>query len=94
MVVMLHKMEFTNNGKDYEAQMSLAVSGEDEVITAMAKTVGLPAGIAARLILTGAIKKAGVIIPVTADIYGPILDELRDGFGIQFIHQLNEVVHD
>jgi saccharopine dehydrogenase-like NADP-dependent oxidoreductase len=93
MIVMLHKMEFSKAGKEYEAQMSLTVSGEDEVITAMAKTVGLPAGIAAKLILTGAIQKTGVVIPVTEDIYIPILDELNDSFGMQFIHELKEMAN-
>jgi len=44
--------------------------------SAMARTVGLPAAIASRLILEGAIPLAGVHIPVHPSIYEPVLDEL------------------
>jgi saccharopine dehydrogenase (NADP+, L-glutamate forming)/spermidine synthase len=42
----------------------------------MSRTVGLPAAIAARYILEGKIDRPGVQIPVSADIYDPVLDEL------------------
>jgi saccharopine dehydrogenase-like NADP-dependent oxidoreductase len=42
----------------------------------MARTVSLPAAIAARMILEGRITKTGVRIPVEADIYNPVLNEL------------------
>ena len=44
--------------------------------TAMARTVGLPAAIAARLILEGEIRLTGVHIPVLPEIYEPVLSEL------------------
>ena len=44
--------------------------------SSMARTVSLPAAIGANLILTGKIMKPGVHIPVTPDIYNPVLDEL------------------
>jgi saccharopine dehydrogenase-like NADP-dependent oxidoreductase len=45
--------------------------------SSMARTVGLPAAIATKLILEGKIKEKGVHIPVTPDIYLPILAELK-----------------
>lgn len=45
--------------------------------SAMAQCVGKPAGIAAKMILTGEIKKKGVVRPVTKDVYQPILDRLK-----------------
>jgi saccharopine dehydrogenase-like NADP-dependent oxidoreductase len=45
--------------------------------SSMARTVGLPAAIATKLILEGKIKETGVHIPVLPDIYRPILDELK-----------------
>ena len=42
----------------------------------MAKTVGLPLGIAAKLILNGTIKSKGLHIPVIKEIYEPVLQEL------------------
>jgi len=54
----------------------LVVKGEDSVHTAMAKTVGLPLGIATKLILEGKIKETGLHIPVLLSIYKPVLEEL------------------
>jgi saccharopine dehydrogenase-like NADP-dependent oxidoreductase len=49
----------------------------------MAKTVGLPIAVAAKLLLEGQIKERGVQIPVHPDIYEPVLDELEN-LGITF----------
>jgi saccharopine dehydrogenase (NADP+, L-glutamate forming)/spermidine synthase len=46
--------------------------------TSMARTVGLPAAISTKLILEGKIDKTGVHIPVTPEIYIPILQELKE----------------
>ena len=46
--------------------------------TSMARTVGLPAAISTKLILEGKIEKIGVHIPVTPEIYIPILQELKE----------------
>ena len=43
----------------------------------MAKTVGLPLGIAAKYILTGKIKLTGLHIPTIREIYEPVLKELE-----------------
>ena len=54
---MLHKMEVEMDQKMWEVQMSLAVCSDDEMITAMAKTVGLPLAIAAKNVLAGKIQR-------------------------------------
>jgi saccharopine dehydrogenase-like NADP-dependent oxidoreductase len=59
------------------------VLGEDEVRTAMAKTVGLPVGIAARLLLQGKLNATGVVVPLQQEIYEPILAELEQ-YGVNF----------
>jgi saccharopine dehydrogenase-like NADP-dependent oxidoreductase len=59
------------------------VKGENNIRTAMAKTVGLPLGIAAKFILEGKIRETGLRIPVTASIYDPVLNELAR-HGIDF----------
>jgi saccharopine dehydrogenase (NADP+, L-glutamate forming) len=46
--------------------------------SSMARTVGLPAAIATRLILEGKIEMTGVHIPVIPEIYVPILQELKE----------------
>jgi len=52
----------------------------------MAKTVGLPLGIAAKLILNGTIKLSGLHLPVIKEIYEPVLKELEE-LGIVFQEQ-------
>jgi len=57
--------------------------------TSMARTVGLPAAISTRLILEGKIDQTGVHIPVTPEIYTPILAELKE-LGIVFKEKKEE----
>ena len=84
MIVMLHEIEYeTTDGEKKKIESSLVVKGEDSLRTAMAKTVGLPLGIAAKLILNDTIKMTGVHIPIHKEIYEPVLKEL-EGFGVVF----------
>jgi saccharopine dehydrogenase-like NADP-dependent oxidoreductase len=84
-IVMKHEIGYQIKGNQYLMEASLVVTGENQVQTAMAKTVGLPMGIAAKLILQGNIKSSGVQIPINKEIYQPILKELAK-IGIAFIH--------
>jgi saccharopine dehydrogenase-like NADP-dependent oxidoreductase len=86
MLVMLHKFSYQLNQSTHHITSSLVVLGENQVHTAMAKTVGLPIAIAARLILNGTINTKGVHIPVIESIYQPIMQELSK-LGIQFVEQ-------
>ena len=87
MLVMQHQFEFLLDGKENRLNSSLLVFGEDPRYTAMAKTVGLPVAIATKLILTGQIQSKGVRIPISKDIYIPVLKELSEN-GINFIEEL------
>jgi saccharopine dehydrogenase-like NADP-dependent oxidoreductase len=87
MIVMQHQFEYMQNGKQKKLNSSLLVYGETPRFTAMAKTVGLPVAIATKLILSGAIKSNGVMIPTSKDIYAPVLKELSEN-GINFIDEL------
>ncbi len=77
MIVMLHEIEYELEGKKEEVRSCLIVKGEDQKRTAMAKTVGLPLGIAAKLILQDKIRLRGLHIPVLPEIYEPVLAELE-----------------
>ena len=83
MVVMLHEIEYLQDGKKFRVRSNLIVKGDDNQRTAMAKTVGLPLGIAAKLILQGKIKETGLHIPVIPAVYEPVLQELQQ-YGIAF----------
>ncbi|MFL5763193.1 MAG: saccharopine dehydrogenase C-terminal domain-containing protein [Bacteroidia bacterium] len=83
MIVMQHEFKYTVKGEQKEITSSLVVIGQDQVYTAMAKTVGLPLAITSKLILRGKIKARGVMIPVTKEIYEPVLQELEE-YGVKF----------
>ncbi|XP_065312549.1 alpha-aminoadipic semialdehyde synthase, mitochondrial-like isoform X2 [Gordionus sp. m RMFG-2023] len=66
-----------NNPLEKELKtVTLIVYGEPNGHTAMAKTVGFPCGIAVKMILEGEIQGKGLILPLTREIYKPILDRL------------------
>lgn len=89
MIVMLHELEFSVQRSEFRVQSSLIVKGEDSLRTAMAKTVGLPLAIAAKLILNDTIKLRGLHIPTHAEIYEPVLKELEE-HGIRFVEKKSE----
>lgn len=76
LIVMWHRFVYQLNGEQKEIHASLSALGDDSINTAMAKTVGLPMGIAAKLLLENKIKSRGVVIPVVQELYDPILHEL------------------
>lgn len=91
MIVMVHKFGFERNGKKELITSSMVSIGDDQTYTAMAKTVGLPVGIGALLMLNGVIHKPGVHLPVSADIYNPVLDELEK-YDIKFTEEVTEYI--
>ncbi|HEX8331847.1 MAG TPA: saccharopine dehydrogenase C-terminal domain-containing protein [Segetibacter sp.] len=88
MVVMIHEIEYEADDMRTAIKSSLVVKGEDNIHTAMAKTVGLPLGIAAKLILQGKIKETGLHIPIISSIYNPVLKELEE-HGIKFSESIS-----
>ncbi len=78
MIVMLHKFGYEYKGEKKQIESSTVVIGEDQTYTAMAKTVGLPVAIATLKILNGEITKPGVQIPISREVYEPILKELAE----------------
>ncbi len=90
LIVMLHELEYTMNNQQYALQSTLVVKGDDELHTAMAKTVGLPLGIAAVLILENKIAIKGLHIPIIKEIYEPVLAALMQE-GIAFVETKTEL---
>lgn len=83
MVVMLHQIEYELRGRKYKRESLLTLNGDDAQHTAMAKTVGLPLGIAAKGILNNEINLTGLQIPLHQEIYSYVLRELEEA-GIIF----------
>lgn len=86
MIVMYHLFGYEFNGKNHATESYMVIKGENRIHTAMAKTVGLPVGIAAKMILNGKISTPGVHVPIKKEIYEPVLAELEE-YGIQFIER-------
>jgi saccharopine dehydrogenase-like NADP-dependent oxidoreductase len=77
MIVMYHKFGYELNGEKKQIDSKMVCIGEDQMFTAMSKTVGLPVAIATLLILNKTITTPGVQLPVKKEVYNPILKELE-----------------
>ncbi len=78
MIVLQHEFfaSYPKAGKEkiVSTLIDFGIPGGD---SSMARTVGLPAAIGTKLILEGKIRETGVHIPVSPEIYLPILAELK-----------------
>jgi saccharopine dehydrogenase-like NADP-dependent oxidoreductase len=88
MIVMLHEFEYEKENKKHKVKSHLIVKGENNIRTAMAKTVGLPLGIAAILLLEKKINLTGLHIPILQEIYTPVLEQLKK-YNISFSETVN-----
>ena len=83
MIVMYHKFGYKLDGKKHQIDSKMVILGDNQTFTAMSKTVGLPVAIATLQILNGKITTPGVQLPITKEVYNPILKELED-YGVIF----------
>eukprot|EP01064_Diplonema_japonicum_P018730 TRINITY_DN2741_c1_g1_i1.p1 TRINITY_DN2741_c1_g1~~TRINITY_DN2741_c1_g1_i1.p1 ORF type:complete len:957 (+),score=318.36 TRINITY_DN2741_c1_g1_i1:43-2913(+) len=67
--------EYPHEGTTVTHVASLAERGTSRM-SGTAKTVGLPVGIGAQLVLDGVITQPGIVRPITEDVYSPVLREL------------------
>ena len=77
MIVMYHKFGYELDGKQFQIDSKMVCLGDDQIYTAMAKTVGLPVAMATLLILNKKIITPGVQLPTQKEVYMPILNELE-----------------
>lgn len=85
MIVMYHKFGYIQNGEKKQIDSTMVCVGENQIDTAMAKTVGLPLALATLAILNNKITKPGVQIPIAKEVYEPILTAMENE-GIHFKH--------
>lgn len=83
MIVMYHKFGYELNGEHKQIDATMVCIGDDQIYTAMSKTVGLPVAIATLKILKGEITTPGVQLPISKEVYEPILEEL-ESYGVVF----------
>lgn len=91
LVVMRHNFVIENEKKERWAHTSTWIeSGQSKAsggISLMSKSVGVTSGIGARLVLEGKIKRKGIVTPMYADVYQPILDILESKFNIAMFEE-------
>ncbi|NOX64310.1 MAG: saccharopine dehydrogenase [Chlorobi bacterium] len=92
MVILAHEIvaEYPEQNKREKYVSTLVNYGVPNGITAIAKTVGAPAGIAAKLILLGELKLTGTHIPTHPDIYQKVLKELGE-LNLKFVEKVKEI---
>ena len=84
MIVLQHEFRSTTADGVKEIRHSTLIlegdssEGEKKGYSAMSKTVGTPAAIAADLIVSGKITDKGVLLPMKSNFYMPILAELEE----------------
>lgn len=69
---------------------TLIAYGEPQGDSSMALTVGLPAAVAATLLLDGRIPDKGLVLPVIPSIFDPILDEIAT-LGVEFEERTEQI---
>jgi len=91
LVIMRHEVEYLHkNNSKTTLTSTMTVKGDNSKYSAMAKTVGLPMAILAKLVLSKKIKPpVGVLIPSMPLVYKPVLAELRD-HGIVFKEEIDQ----
>ena len=86
MVILIHEIDVQYPDQDNRRERivtTLVDYGVPDGFTAISKTVGLPAAIAAKMILEDQLPLTGCHIPTHPAIYEPVLAQLKD-FGLAF----------
>ncbi len=90
-MIVLHHQFIIQKGKAHKYVTSTLVDMEKPGgDSSMSRTVSLPAAIATAMILEGKIEATGVHIPVTPEIYEPVLIELAE-MGLNFIEKTETI---
>ncbi|BCS01159.1 saccharopine dehydrogenase (NADP+, L-glutamate-forming) [Aspergillus luchuensis] len=88
LVMLQHKFEIEHKDGQKETRTStLCEYGVPGGYSAMAKTVGVPCGVAVKLVLDGTINQKGVVAPMTMDICAPLIKTLKEDYGIEMIEK-------
>ncbi|KAL1420475.1 hypothetical protein MTO96_024297 [Rhipicephalus appendiculatus] len=79
LVIMRHDIGIQWHDEKKEMRhVDMVTYGDPNGYSAMAKTVGYPAAIAAKMILQGEIQGKGMVLPFAQEIYGPMLQRLKN----------------
>lgn len=89
-VLMVHKIDYFQNGEAFQYWATLRILGEGGAHTAMAKTVGLPLALGAIAIMEGKIQERGCLMPFNTNWGLEILQKL-DALDIHFEEILQRI---
>ncbi|TGZ66790.1 hypothetical protein CRM22_005128 [Opisthorchis felineus] len=82
LIIMAHELiiDWPDRKQREQRKVSLVAygkAGQGKAGLAMSRTVGIPAAIAAKMILDGEISEKGIVLPLKPEIYKPILEKLK-----------------
>ncbi|MEE8191888.1 MAG: saccharopine dehydrogenase C-terminal domain-containing protein [Gemmatimonadales bacterium] len=91
MVLIMHELDVEyGDSRSERITSTLVAEGEANGFTAMAKAVGLPTAVAAKLLMLGELKLVGSHIPTQRSIYEPVLREMA-GAGLEFVENVQHL---
>ncbi|KAH0537838.1 Saccharopine dehydrogenase [NADP(+), L-glutamate-forming] [Glutinoglossum americanum] len=83
LVMLQHKFGIEHEDGTKETRTSTLVEyGDPKGYSAMARLVGIPCGVAVKLVLDGTISEKGILAPMSARINDPLISELKK-YGIE-----------
>jgi len=83
LVMLQHRFEIENKDGSKETRTStLCDNGDPKGYSAMAKLVGIPCGVAVLMVLDGRISEKGILAPMDPKLNTPIMEELKEKYGI------------
>ncbi|OBT89826.1 saccharopine dehydrogenase [Pseudogymnoascus sp. 03VT05] len=86
-VMLQHKFEIEHkDGRKETRTSTLCEYGDPKGYSAMAKTVGIPCGVAVKQVLDGTISEKGVLAPMYGKLNNPIMKELEK-YGITMVEK-------
>ena len=90
LIIMYHSFIFKKNNNLKKLTSFLKVEGEDNVNTAMSKTVGMPIALLIEQIIIKKYKKPGIHLPFDQEIYIPLLSKMSN-LGLVFEEKITSI---
>ena len=87
---MCHSFIFKKNNNLKKLTSFLKVEGEDNIYTAMSKTVGMPIALLIEQIIIKKYKKPGIHLPFDQEIYLPLLSKMSN-LGLVFEEKITSI---
>jgi saccharopine dehydrogenase (NADP+, L-glutamate forming) len=88
LVFLQHRFDIEwKDGRKETMTSTLVENGDPTGYSAMAKTVGVPCGVATLLVLDGTINRKGVLAPMDPELTTPVMNVLKEKYGIFLVEK-------